>query len=108
MPEPTPVNVRLHMMVEMSDGTTEELEVPQIDMLRLGSGLTCRLINDLRTEGVVVPSSRLDGPKVSGIVLAVRGALVKQSDGSLYTQKKHVPGADLSAVAESEGSEGRR
>lgn len=101
--QPTPVKVRLHMVAEMSDGTTEELEVPQIDMLRLGSGMTCRLIDDLRTEGVVTISGRLDGPKVPGIVFAVRGALIEQPDGALYTQNVTTPGTSLRDVAEPDG-----
>lgn len=108
--QPTPVKVRLHMVAEMSDGTLQELEVPEIDMTRLGSGLTSRLLDDLRTEGIVTQHKPV-GPKVPGIVFAIRGALIEQADGALYVQREHQPEPGqrlrLTDVAESEAPRGR-
>lgn len=107
MAEPRPVKIKFHMTVEMSDGKVDELIVPELDMTILGAGLTCRLLDDLRTEGIV-SQTKPTGPKVPGLVLALRGALVEQPDGELYTQRRTEPVAPGSVVAVSEAPEGRR
>lgn len=107
MMDAKPVKVRLHMTATMDDGSTEELIVPELDMTGLGSGLTSRLIKDLRVEGVAVPVATPPGPEVPGLVFAIRGALVEQPDGELYTQRRTDPIADVTDVAGPDGPETR-
>jgi hypothetical protein len=106
MSEKRPIKVKLHVTMEMSDGSIEELIVPELDMTRLGSGLTTRLIKDLRAEGVVVEAKQPVGETVPGMVFAVRGALVEQADGELYTQRRTEDGAPVTVVAGPDGPRG--
>lgn len=79
------VNIRL----DMSDGAVEEL-ICDLDLRQMGAGFTARLLEDLHAEGLVVrASSRPAAPKQDGMVIAVRGALIRQPDDTLFTQKRH-------------------
>lgn len=103
-----PVKASIHLTIDMSDESTEELIVPELDLTRLGAGLTSRIIKDLLQEGLVVQSTSHDlaREKVPGLVLAIRGALVRQPDGSLFTQRRTDAGSSITGVHGSVPEEG--